>query len=66
MPNNICPIRAPLRSPTNIPSRQWIAGSALSRNPSRFELRVVRLEEADLMLSVDGREIYHDPWLVFW
>jgi hypothetical protein len=57
MLNNSCPIRAPLRGPTNIPSQQWVAGSALSRNPSRFEIRVVRLEEPDLMLSVDGWNI---------
>src|SRR5450756_82039 len=57
MPDTRCPIRAPLCAPANIPSQQWIAGSALSRNPSRFELREVRLEEADLMLSVDGRGI---------
>jgi hypothetical protein len=57
VPNASRPSRAPLRSPTNIPSQQRIAGPTFSRNPSRFEFREVGLEEADLVFSVYGRGI---------
>jgi len=67
MPNSSIPIRAPLRVTTNIPPQQRITRSTLPRNPPRLEFGEMRLEETDLMFSIDGRRVggaVHDAEMI--
>jgi hypothetical protein len=59
MPNASLPIHTALCIASNIPSEQRVTRSALSRDPSRLELREMGLEEADLVFSVDAGSIGH-------
>lgn len=57
MPGASVPVRAPLGVTADIPAQQGIRIASLARDPSRLEFREVRLEEADLVLSVDARGV---------
>jgi hypothetical protein len=61
MPHSGVPINAPFRHSVHIPSKQRIARSALSRNPTAFQLREVGFKEANLVLAVNARRVCCGP-----
>jgi hypothetical protein len=55
MPDTSLPRNTPVCGPANIPSQQRIRSSTLTRDPARLQLSEVRLEETDLVFSIDTR-----------